>query len=122
MTIEISNAIQSLNTKGGNSHEYVMTGTPTSDSEWVSNEKFISGSDANGTAIFSDVQAYSWAEVSAELTSLQSSYDANAYQRSRAVAYPSIQDQLDMQYHDTVDGTTTWKDALAQVKSDNPKG
>jgi len=52
---------------------------------------------------------------------LQSSYDANAYQRSRAVAYPSIQDQLDMQYHDTVDGTTTWKDALATVKSDNPK-
>ena len=118
---DISKAIQSLNTKGGNSHEYVMTGTPTSESEWVSNVKFISGSDANGTAIFSDVQAYSWAEVSAELTSLQSSYDANAYQRSRAVAYPSIQDQLDMQYHDTVDGTTTWKDALATVKSDNPK-
>ena len=35
--------------------------------------------------------------------------------------YPSIQDQLDMMYHDQVDGTTTWKDAIAQVKADNPK-
>ena len=118
---DISKAIQSLNTKGGNSHEYVINGTPTNEAEYNSQVKFVSGADANGTAIFSDVQAYSWAEVSAELTSLQSSYDANAYQRSRAVAYPSIQDQLDMQYHDTVDGTTTWKDALAKVKSDNPK-
>ena len=42
---DISKAIQSLNTKGGNSHEYVMTGTPTSESEWVSNVKFISGSE-----------------------------------------------------------------------------
>ena len=32
MTINISKAIQSLNTKGGNSHEYVMTGTPTNES------------------------------------------------------------------------------------------
>ena len=35
--------------------------------------------------------------------------------------YPSIQDQLDMQYWDAVNGTTTWKDAIAQVKADNPK-
>jgi len=35
--------------------------------------------------------------------------------------YPSIGDQLDMQYWDKVNGTTTWKDAVAQVKSDNPK-
>ena len=40
---------------------------------------------------------------------------------ARADAYPSIQDQLDMQYHDAVDGTTTWKDAIAKVKADNPK-
>jgi hypothetical protein len=26
-----------------------------------------------------------------------------------------------MQYHDQLDGTTTWKDAIAKVKSDNPK-
>ena len=35
--------------------------------------------------------------------------------------YPSIGDQLDMQYHDELNGTTTWKDAVAKVKADNPK-
>jgi len=40
----------------------------------------------------------------------------------RRIAYPSIQDQLDMQYHDKINGTTTWQDAIAKVKSDHPKG
>ena len=44
-----------------------------------------------------------------------------AYLEPRERAYPSIQEQLDMMYHDQVDGTTTWKDAIAQVKADNPK-
>ena len=48
-------------------------------------------------------------------------YDANQYQRDRATAYPSIQDQLDMQYHDAVNGTTTWKDTIQAVKDANPK-
>ena len=46
---------------------------------------------------------------------------AQEYARNRASAFPSIGDQLDMQYHDQLDGTTTWKDAIAKVKSDNPK-
>lgn len=46
-------------------------------------------------------------------------YDANQYQRDRQ--YPAIGEQLDMQYHDLLDGTTTWKDVIAKVKSDNPK-
>jgi hypothetical protein len=33
----------------------------------------------------------------------------------------AIGEQLDMQYWDSVNGTTTWKDAVAKVKSDNPK-
>jgi len=43
------------------------------------------------------------------------------YKFKRAGAYPSIQDQLDMQYWDKKNGTTTWVDAVAKVKSDNPK-
>ena len=39
----------------------------------------------------------------------------------RADAYPPLQDQLDMQYWDKKNGTTTWVDAIAKVKSDNPK-
>ena len=43
------------------------------------------------------------------------------YDVARADAYASIGDQLDMQYHDLVNGTTTWKDHVAKVKTDNAK-
>ena len=43
------------------------------------------------------------------------------YIQARQEAYGSISDQLDMQYWDSVNGTTTWKDHIAQVKADNPK-
>lgn len=43
------------------------------------------------------------------------------YKDDRRAAYPEMGDQMDMQYHDLVDGTTKWKDAVAKVKSDNPK-
>jgi len=58
-------------------------------------------------------------EIQAEVTRLQAEYDANQYQRDRV--YPSIQDQLDMQYWDKVNGTTTWQDVIAKVKADTPK-
>ena len=60
-------------------------------------------------------------EIDAEVKRLQDLYTANKYQRDRAETYPSIQDQLDMQYWDKKNGTTTWVDAIAKVKSDNPK-
>ena len=47
--------------------------------------------------------------------------NANEYKKNRVNAYPSWQEQMDMQYWDAVNGTTTWKDAIAKVKSDNPK-
>ena len=43
------------------------------------------------------------------------------YAQYRRDAYPSIGDQLDMQYHDAVDSTTTWRSAIAAVKSKYPK-
>jgi len=60
-------------------------------------------------------------EIKAKLSELQAEYDSKQYQRDRAVSYPSIQDQLDMQYWDQVNGTTIWKDSIDKVKSDNPK-
>ena len=41
--------------------------------------------------------------------------------KKRLNQYPSIGDQLDMQYKDLINGTTTWKDAISKVKRDNPK-
>ena len=59
------------------------------------------------------------ADIEAKMVELQADYDAKQYQRDRV--YPSIGDQLDMQYKDLLNGTTTWKDAVAKVKADNPK-
>ena len=61
------------------------------------------------------------ADIEAKMVEVQAEYDANQYQRDRATAYPTIQDQLDMQYWDNINGTTTWEDAIDKVKADNPK-
>jgi len=70
----------------------------------------------NGTAEISK------ADIKTKMTELQNTFDSNKYQRDRADKYPSIQEQLDMQYWDNVNGTSNWKDAIAKVKSDIPKG
>ena len=119
MTINISKAIQSLNSKSGNNHEYVMTGTPTNEAEYKLQVKFVESENENGIAIFSSTQPYSWSQISAEQSALQTAYDANKYQRDRV--YPSWQEQMDMQYHDTVNSTTTWNDAIKAVKDKFPK-
>ena len=54
-------------------------------------------------------------------TTLNTEAAAVKYKEDRAKAFASIGDQLDMQYWDAVNGTTTWKDHVAKVKSDNPK-
>ena len=56
------------------------------------------------------------------ITDIENKVNEIAYQNKRKNEYPSIQDQLDMQYWDNVNGTTTWQDAIAKVKADNPKG
>ena len=58
-------------------------------------------------------------EVTIDMTQVNSWIDPEQYKIDRQ--YPSIGEQLDMQYWDAVNGTTTWKDAIAQVKADNPK-
>ena len=73
----------------------------------------------NGVAVSYDKP--SKASLTKGLADAQAAHDAVAYSRNRAAAYPSIGDQLDMQYHDGVDGTTTWADAIAAVKTKYPK-
>ena len=46
---------------------------------------------------------------------------AQTYDVAREAKYGDIGDQLDMQYKDAVNGTTTWKDHVTKVKSDFPK-
>ena len=44
-----------------------------------------------------------------------------SYAELRATEYPTREDQFDMQYHDQIDGTTTWKDTIKAVKDKYPK-
>jgi hypothetical protein len=119
----ITNAIQALNEDNDNSHEFVVTGEPSTEAEYQQNVKYVSGSDANGLAIFSDTQPYTWTQISAKKSELQTAYNNEQYKRDREQEFntKSIQDQLDMQYHDAVNGTTTWKDWVKSVKDNNPK-
>ena len=59
--------------------------------------------------------------VDTETARLQAESDAQEYARSRASAYAPIGDQLDMQYWDEVNGTTTWADHVAEIKARFPK-
>ena len=93
-----SEAILSLNPKS----EFVLT---ENELKWLS----------------SDIKKPSDSEINAEINRLQTEYEANKYQRDRADAYPSIQEQLDMQYWDAFNGTKKWQEAVAKVKADNPK-
>ena len=45
----------------------------------------------------------------------------NQYKINRALAYPSIQEQLDLQYWDKINGTNNWQDAINAVKAKYPK-
>ena len=59
--------------------------------------------------------------ILAKVAELQAEYEANQYQRDRAKNYPSIQEQLDLQYWDKINGTNNWQDAINAIKAQYPK-
>jgi hypothetical protein len=58
-------------------------------------------------------------QITDKQAELKTIYDNNKYQRDRAVAYPSIEDQLDSLYHNGIDG---WKATIKAIKDKYPKG
>ena len=61
------------------------------------------------------------AKVAAARKAIDDAAAAIKYKSDREKAFASVGDQLDMQYWDAVNGTSTWKDHVAKVKADNPK-
>ena len=47
--------------------------------------------------------------------------DPNQYKYDRQAAYKPLEEQLDMQYWDRVNGTDTWKQHIDAVKAAHPK-
>ena len=60
-------------------------------------------------------------EVVQKVAELEYQEEVNEYQRQRVAEYPSMAVQQDMQFHDAINGTTTWKDAIQAVKDKYPK-
>ena len=76
--------------------------------------------DASGNSVSLDQT-----KIDAARTTLNAEAAAVKYKTDRttdgSTTYASIGDQLDMQYKDAVNGTTTWKDHVAAVKAKYPK-
>ena len=79
--------------------------------------------DASGNSVSLDQS-----KIDSARATLDAEAAATLYQRQRTgeagttdTIYASIGDQLDMQYKDAINGTTTWKDHVAAVKAKYPK-
>ena len=90
--------------------EWSLNGDPSTEEEFTANFTLHK---ANG------VEEPTWTKLQEYLTTMQAEYDTKEYQRDRAEAYPSWQDQLDKIYHD---GVTKWKSEMIDpIKDAHPK-
>ena len=60
------------------------------------------------------------AEITAEISRLQDIYDSQEYARARATEYSAL-NQFEMQFDDQQNNTTTWVDAINDIKARFPK-
>lgn len=44
------------------------------------------------------------------------------YSELRKLEYPTLEEQNDMQYWDTINNTTKWTDLITEIKNKYPKG
>ena len=61
------------------------------------------------------------ADVEAKVAEYKALWDAQQYARDRKAEYDAL-NQLEMQFDDKEDGTTTWEDAIKAIKTKYPKG
>jgi hypothetical protein len=60
-------------------------------------------------------------EILAKQQELITEYNSKQYQRDRSKEYPSIQEQLDLQYWDKINNTNKWEETINAVKIKYPK-
>jgi len=59
--------------------------------------------------------------IIAKAIEYKAAWEALEYQRLRAQEYPTMKEQLDMQYWDSINGTTVWADTINAIKAKYPK-
>ena len=67
-----------------------------------------------------DITQPTQAEIDAEVIRLQTVYDSQDYARNRKAEYDQL-NQFEMQFDDQLNGTTTWQDAINEIKAKHPK-
>ena len=63
----------------------------------------------------------SFEEIQEEMIRLTEEYNATDYQRRRKAEYDKL-NQDDLRFDDSINGTTTWQDAILAIKAKYPKG
>ena len=81
----------------------------------------VSGDDINSIEWHNGTTPIPANEILAKQQELITEYNSKKYQRDRVKDYPSIQEQLDMQYWDKINGTNKWQQAINAVKQKYPK-
>jgi hypothetical protein len=85
---------------------------------------------AQATVVAEDINQITWLngttpipanQILAKQQELITEYNSKKYQRDRAKEYPSIQEQLDMQYWDKVNNTNNWQTKVNEIKVKYPK-
>ena len=84
-------------------------------------EVSINADDINQITWHNGTQTIPANEILAKQQELIAEYNSKQYQRDRAKAYPSIQEQLDLQYWDKINNTNKWEEAINAVKIKYPK-
>ena len=77
--------------------EMTWKGEAPTTEEMFNNIEWITGQDENEVAITTTVNPHSeltWEKVNAEMTRLQTEYDAQDYARKRMAEYPTIQEAV----------------------------
>ena len=78
-------------------------------------------SDADFASSIGAIEVIDEVKIGDTLIDGQLIIDEKTYIDLRQEAYPLIQEQLDMQYWDKINGTTVWEDTIAEIKAKYPK-
>ena len=120
-TLKFSQALYNLKPDAG----FVYYGTYPMTEEKYATIEWVTGENENGIAITTAVNPHpelTWSAVNAEMTRLQTEYDAQDYARKRKAEYPDIYDYMDgIVKNDQTQIDKYIADAQA-VKSRHPKG
>ena len=123
-TMKVIKAAQTLG-----AGECCIRGTVANETEFYANFYKVTGVNSDGTAAETNdpaVHKIAWADIQTEVAKLDKlDYQTNRVFNPTGTTYATVEEQLDMLYHDIEDGklntSGTWATHVKAVKDANPK-